>query len=127
MVNAVQLNEEEAAGLTIETYDEEALARQMLPLMVNAFCITRGERGVTVFRQEHKKVLRDDIPGVPVIRGAESTGCGDVFGAAFLYHFCRTRKAIEAASRANEVAAANAAAGGFESIDALARFRSAVM
>ena len=123
MINSVQMNEEEAAGLSIEQYGEEALAKQMLPLMVNAFCVTRGERGVTMFRQEHKKLLRMDLPGSKNGKSVDATGCGDVFGAAFIKQYCRTNSFDEAVQFANTVAAANARFTGASKIDQLSQFR----
>ena len=123
MVNAVQMNEEEALGLTVEKYDEESLAKQMLPLMVNAFCITRGAGGVTMFQQEHKHLLRKDVPGIST-GSKDPTGCGDVFGSAFLYQYCRTRSFERAAQFANEVAAANSTFSGSEQLSLLSRFKT---
>ena len=124
MVNSVQMNEEEAAGLTVEQYSEEALAKQMLPLMVNAFCLTRGARGMTLFQQEHKHLLRKDLEGIPT--GASNTiGCGDVFGSAFLYAFARAKDAAKAAQFANEVAAVQSAAPNPRGFSHLSRFKVA--
>ena len=124
MVHSVQMNEEEAAGLTVEQYSEEGLAKQMLPLMVNAFCLTRGARGVTVFQQEHKHLLRKDIDGIPT-GPSNTTGCGDVFGAAFLYALARSKDSVKAAQFANEVAAAHCLAPGPQEFSHLSRFRFA--
>jgi sugar/nucleoside kinase (ribokinase family) len=124
MVNSVQMNEEEAAGLTRENYDELTLAKQMLPLMVNAMCITRGGEGVTMFRQEHKKVFRNDEPGIARETTGRSVGCGDVFGASFLYRYCKSKKPEEALEFANRVAAGNARLSGSERIDELQEFRA---
>jgi len=122
MVHSVQMNEEEAAGLTVEQYSEEGLARQMLPLMVNAFCLTRGVRGVTVFQQQHKHLLREEIEGVPA-GVANAIGCGDVFGAAFLYAFTRSKDSVKAAQFANEVAAAQSLSASPREFGHLSRFR----
>jgi len=123
MVNSVQMNEEEAAGLTVEQYNEEMLAKQMLPLMVNTLCVTRGARGVTVFQQEHKHLMRMDIPGIPT-GSKDPTGCGDVFGSAFLYQYCKSKRIEQAAQFANEVAAANSENSGSEEIDRLSKFKT---
>lgn len=124
MIGSVQMNEEEAEGLTIEKYDEESLAKQMLPLMVSAFCVTRGAKGVTLFRQEHKRLLRDEYSGIAV-DSRDPTGCGDVFGSAFLYQYCRTKRYDAAAEFANRVAALNSSLAGSGNIDELSRFRAA--
>ena len=123
MINSVQMNEEEAAGFTAEQYGEEMLAKQMLPLMVNALCVTRGARGATIFQQEHKHLLRKEIPGISA-GSKDPTGCGDVFGAAFLYQFCKGKNIERAASFANEVAAANSTFSGSDEIDGLSRFKA---
>jgi sugar/nucleoside kinase (ribokinase family) len=123
MIHSVQMNEEEAAGLTIEKYDEESLAKQMLPLMVKALCVTRGARGATLFQQEHKHLLRKDFPGIAT-GSTDPTGCGDVFGSAFLYQYCRTKNFDSAAEFANQVAAANSTFAGSGSIDELSRFKA---
>ena len=123
MINSVQMNEEEAAGLTVERYDEEILAKQMLPLMVNAMCVTRGARGVTVFQQEHKHLLRKEFPGIPT-GSKDPTGCGDVFGSAFLYEYCRAKNIEGSAKFANEVAAANSVCSGSDEIDRLSQFKT---
>lgn len=123
MINSVQMNEEEAAGLTIEKYDEESLAKQMLPLMVNAICLTRGAKGVTLFQQEHKHLLRKEFTGIPT-GSTDPTGCGDVFGSAFLYHYCRTKNFEHAVEFANQVAAANSTFFGSDRIDQLSRFKA---
>ncbi|MDE3057196.1 MAG: carbohydrate kinase family protein [Bacteroidota bacterium] len=95
MADSVQMNEEEAAGLTMERYDEEMLAKQMLPLMVKGMCVTRGARGATVFRQDHKQILRNDAAGDPFF-SRTAIGSGDVFGAAFLFSVCKKRKMTDA-------------------------------
>jgi adenosine kinase len=105
MANSVQLSEEEAAGLTAERYDEPTLINQLMPLMVSTLLITRGERGVSIVRQEHKKLFRDDIPGVKLGEPINTTGCGDVFGAAFFYEYLRAKDSRAAASYANRAAA----------------------
>ena len=123
MINSVQMNEEEAAGLTAERYNEEMLAKQMLPLMVNALCVTRGEKGGTLFQQEHKHLLRKDFQGMPT-GSQDPTGCGDVFGSAFLYQYCRTKSFERSADFANEVAAANSTFSGSGEIDRLSQFKA---
>jgi sugar/nucleoside kinase (ribokinase family) len=123
MINSVQMNEEEAAGLAIDKHDEESLAKQMLPLMVNGFIITRGERGATMFRQDHKTVFRDDVQGAVAGPVVDVTGCGDIFGAAFIYSFCRTKKFTEALDYANSAAGITTAASGLGKVDVLSRWK----
>lgn len=117
MINSVQLSEEEAAGLTAERYDEPTLINQLMPLMVSALLITRGERGVTLVRQEHKKIFRDEIPGVSAGQPVDTTGCGDVFGAAFFYEYLRTKDFLKAAALANRAAAVKSLFFGVERLE----------
>jgi sugar/nucleoside kinase (ribokinase family) len=95
----------------------------MLPLMVNVFCITRGAKGVTMFQQEHKHLTRREYPGLAT-GSKDPTGCGDVFGSAFLYQYCKTKNFERAAVFANEVAAANSAFSGSGEIGQLSRFKA---
>jgi len=80
----------------------------LMPLMVETFLITRGERGVTVIVQDiHKKLTRKDIAGVSLGNTVDTTGCGDVFGAAFLYNSVKSKDSFIAAEFANNAAALN--------------------
>lgn len=104
MIETVQVNEEEAAGLTPDNLDEGDLAQQLLALGGRGFIVTRGERGVTIYTQERKLVQRHDLAPSPVSKVVDPTGSGDVFGAAFSYRYFHTRDAAGAAAFANEVA-----------------------
>lgn len=122
MLDTVQLNEEEIAGLTVERLTEEQTAGHFLTLAIKGLIVTRGERGATVYYNEHKTMMRKDIPGKPVQRPADSTGCGDVFGAAFHLHYVRTRDLLASAEFANTVAAAKARMTGTEHLTDLRSF-----
>jgi len=105
MLHSIQLSEAEAAGLTIERYDEATLINQLMPLMVNALIITRGETGATLIRQEHKRLFRHDIPGLPPSPTlVDPVGCGDVFGAVFFAEYLKSKDLIKAAEAGNKVA-----------------------
>ena len=88
-------------------------------LMVHSLLITRGSRGATLFQQTNKKIERYEIAGVSAGEIADPTGCGDVFGAAFLYHMLKTNNAPQSAGFANATAAFNATVQGAEALDAL--------
>lgn len=105
MIDTVQLSEDEAAGLTPERYAEQDFVHQALSLMVKHLIITRGARGATLFEQHNKKITRHDIPGHPLTEAPDPTGCGDVFGAAFLAECLATGSGLQAATLANRVAA----------------------
>jgi sugar/nucleoside kinase (ribokinase family) len=120
MLNSVQLGEHEALGLTSERYDEPNLINQLMPLMVSNLLITRGSRGVTLIRRKQKKLNRHDVPGNTLSSNADPTGCGDVFGAAFLYRLIQSKDPPAAAEFANRVAAVKTTFQGAEGIKNLA-------
>jgi sugar/nucleoside kinase (ribokinase family) len=112
--NIVQMNELEAATLTVERLSEEQLAKIMMTLGPTVMIITRGNRGVSVFQADKKKITKEDIRAVKVtadmnknetIPPADSTGCGDVFGAAYILHYAKTKDAVASAQFANRIAA----------------------
>jgi hypothetical protein len=108
MTDTVQLNEEEIAGLTPDRMSEERVVAHMLTLGIKGMVITRGAAGVSIFANEHKHVVRTDVAGISVDGGkTDSTGCGDVFGAAFHYHFTKTSDLRASAEFANSVAASH--------------------
>ena len=100
MIDTVQLNEDEVAGLDPSGAGEEKTVGHMLTLGVKGILITRGARGVSVYTDEHKHVARADIPAEPLPEGTDVTGGGDMFGAAFLFHYTRARQAAAAAGEA---------------------------
>jgi hypothetical protein len=100
MIDTIQMNEEEVAGLTIEGMDEERTVGHLLMLGVKGVLITRGARGVSVFINEQKRVVRTDLPAPAAAPGVPTTGRGDMFGAAFLYHFIKNHNILAAAESA---------------------------
>ncbi|MFH0990188.1 MAG: PfkB family carbohydrate kinase [bacterium] len=104
MMNSIQLSDTEASELTLEQYNEESLINQTMTLMVNALVITRGKRGATLIHQEHKKLFRHDIEGIESESLLSTLGCGDVFGAAFLYKYLKTQDWPAAVLYANQAA-----------------------
>jgi sugar/nucleoside kinase (ribokinase family) len=105
MIDTVQLNEEELAGLAVEQLTEQQTVGHLLTLSMKGVVVTRGERGTSLFYNEHKHVVRKDIAGINVGSAQDTTGCGDVFGAAFFYHYVRTRDMLASAEFANRIAA----------------------
>jgi sugar/nucleoside kinase (ribokinase family) len=100
------MNEEEVAGLTVEGMEEERTVGHLLMLGVKGVLITRGARGVSVFMNEQKKVLRTDFPGAEGDPSVSATGRGDMFGAAFLYHYIKNHNILAAAQSAQTGAVA---------------------
>jgi len=118
MINSIQMTQEEALGLSAERYDEPTLINQLMPLMVNALIITRGEQGVTAILQNNKKLTRHDVPGLAIAPAIDSMGCGDIFGAAFLYQYLQTKNYNEATEFSNHVAGIKSTVLGIEDLAA---------
>ncbi|MFN0159379.1 MAG: carbohydrate kinase family protein [Bacteroidota bacterium] len=116
MTDTIQLNEEEIAGLDGQNMTEEQTIKHLLTLSVKGVLVTRGEKGVTLYENDKKKVVRHDIPGEPVKRPQDATGCGDVFGAAFLMQYVKTKDMKTAAEFANRIAARKAGLTGTEQL-----------
>jgi hypothetical protein len=106
MMDTVQLNEEEVAGLAMESRTEQQTAGHLLTLSVKGVLVTRGAGGASLYHNEHKKVLRKDFPA-PTSDSGIRVGAGDMFGAAFLWQYCKTGDLFAAAE-----GAVLAAAGG---------------
>ncbi len=121
MIDAVQLNEEEIAGLSVEKLTEQQTVGHLLTLSTKGVLVTRGERGASLFCNDHKHVVRKDIVGVNVERARDTTGCGDVFGAAFLYHYVKTGDLLASTEFANRVAASKVHRVGSDYLAALTK------
>ena len=120
MLNTIQMSEEEAFGLSAERYDEMTLTNHVMTLMVETLMITRSERGATVIVQDiHKKLTRKDFAGISYGPAIDPNGCGDVFGAAFLYQYLKSRDSFIAAEFANKAAALNATFKNAQELDGL--------
>lgn len=123
MLHGVQMNEEEARTISIEHLDELTLSQHILALNTKALHITRGESGSTIFINNHKQIKRFDIPAVKSEKVIDTTGCGDVFAAAYCAHYMKTKNIISSTEFANRVASCNAQIPGSINIDQLSQFR----
>lgn len=123
MLSSVQVSEEEAAGLTAERFDEHTLINHLMPLMVSALVITRGEKGVSVVLQENKKLTHLDFERHVFGPTVDTVGCGDVFGAAFLYSYMDKKDYHLATEFANRIAGLKATISGIDGLgSALKKF-----
>ncbi|HLP16519.1 MAG TPA: carbohydrate kinase family protein [Bacteroidota bacterium] len=123
MINSVQMNDEEAAGLTFEYTEIDQLVRQIVPLMVQAFCVTHAERGATVYEVGHKSATVHEIAGIPAATASDTIGCGDIFGAAFLFGYCALKNYADAGAFANRAASLCAQTNGDERFSAIAQMK----
>ena len=108
MISNIQLNEKEAAGLTVEGLGEEQLAGHLLTLGSTCVVITRGSRGATLYLNDRKKILRHDALPPAAAEATDATGLGDIFGAAFFYESLRSADLVRALQYAQAVASAKA-------------------
>ncbi len=115
MVDTVQGSEEEINVLHPDTQTEEALVGHLFTLCVKRLLVTRGARGATIYRNERKHTLREDIPAAAVSVERDPVGAGDVFAAAFLSSLLRSDDEIAAARVA--VAAAGDHAARFAGVE----------
>ncbi|NUN70846.1 MAG: carbohydrate kinase family protein [Bacteroidetes bacterium] len=104
MTDSVQLNAEEAAEMSVEHFNDTLLAKQMIPLMVQAFIITRGAEGATLYREEHKALKTIPIPAAAEAPVVSTLGAGDVFGASLLYSYLKKKDYQDAAAFACQAA-----------------------
>ncbi len=116
MNDTVQLNDEEIGGLSIDKLTERQTAGHFLTLSVKGLVVTRGERGATLYYNEHKKVIQKDIDGIKLEQPRHTTGCGDVFGAAFHLQYVRSKDLLAATEFANRIAATKAQHVGIEGL-----------
>ncbi|MDI6803600.1 MAG: carbohydrate kinase family protein [Bacteroidota bacterium] len=123
MLHTVQMNEEETTGLANEKPDEEYLIKQITALNTNNVIITRSSKGCTLFKDENKHIERFDIAGIETERTLDSTGCGDVFAAAYCAKYIRAKDEKISTEYANEVAAMNATLKSSNEIDQLSKYK----
>lgn len=109
MVDTVQGSEEEINALHPDAQTEETLVGHLFTLCVRRLLVTRGARGATIYRNERKHALREDLPAAAVSDQRETVGAGDVFAAAFMSSLLRSGDEIAAARVAVAAAADHAA------------------
>ena len=122
-LHAAQMNEEEAAVVPPERFDEPTFAKQVLALNTKALVVTRGAKGYTAFIDEHKQTHRVDRPAFHDGPVADTTGCGDVFAASYCAHYVKSQNVLDAADFANRVAGTKIQQTGSSEIDKLSALR----
>ncbi len=84
----VQANESELRTLYNSKCENE-IARFVLNMGVSALIVTKGDRGVRLYRKQKNDLTSFFLPAVKV-NSVNAVGCGDTFGASFFYHYIRT-------------------------------------
>jgi sugar/nucleoside kinase (ribokinase family) len=115
----LQLNKEEFELLLGEKLSHDSMKRffqQFEDGLLKALLITMGEQGLyLVYRPKSKLVVRS-IMAPRIERLRDTTGCGDVFGAAFVSAIINGASIPTAARFANVQAARNCRFAGIEEL-----------
>ncbi len=80
MTETVQLNEQEIGGLAGGGMSEEQTVGHLLSLVGKGVIVTRRERGVSVFSDDHKRIVKTDIAAMPLPLETDTTGSGACLG-----------------------------------------------
>lgn len=94
--DTLQMNELEISVITPQKLKEYEVAEEVLTSGdkgTKALVITRGKKGVTLYRKIEKSILdekyfeldKSDIQSTEGIKFTDSTGCGDVLASGFFY------------------------------------------
>ncbi|OGU54659.1 MAG: hypothetical protein A2V66_00380 [Ignavibacteria bacterium RBG_13_36_8] len=98
----IQANEHELHMICNES-DEMKIAEYVLKRGPKFLIVTKGERGVWLYRKLKGEIISIKKPAIDV-EVINKVGCGDVFGAAFFYSYILT-KDIEASLNTANIAA----------------------
>lgn len=112
----VQFTWKEAASLTGQNKTTVSglveIADWLLQNHAKGVIVTRGSQGAYYFHSDEQGILKEEIPAFPIETVVDTTGCGDVFSAAFIYRLLCGYEGIEAVHFANRAAALKATFSG---------------
>jgi sugar/nucleoside kinase (ribokinase family) len=127
--DTLQMNEIEIGVITPQKLKEYEVAEEVLSSGeqgTKALVITRGKKGVTLYRKIEKSILNEkyfeldksDIQSIESIKFADSTGCGDVLASGFFYkNAANSRKDyFSALNYANKLAGVKVESRGVEEL-----------
>jgi sugar/nucleoside kinase (ribokinase family) len=121
----VQVNHLEAnilAGRDLASQkDMKDFAKSVLDLGTRALLITLAEDGALMFMKKRGACKMKREAGIKVRAFKDATGCGDVFSAAFLFHYLHHSDLTKALDFANHAAALKCRVSGVEEISRLLR------
>lgn len=114
----VQMNQREFSILNPENLNETSFfEKYMKPEQV--LFVTRAGEGVRTVFQKNGMIRNKHFPGYRVEEIVDVTGCGDVFGASFVWQYLQSRDLYKSIDYANRTAAANCMLRGTNEIDLL--------
>jgi sugar/nucleoside kinase (ribokinase family) len=112
----VQFTGKEALSLTGETKTSIAglvdIADWLLEHRTKGVIVTRGSEGIYYFHSDEQGILKQEVPPFPLQTIVDTTGCGDVFSAAFVFHLLNSGDPIKATEFAAKAAALKATFSG---------------
>lgn len=109
--DTVQLNEDEAQVIDPSMPAREVLAERILSTGAKALVITLAEKGLVLFTRESGRIVERKFAS-QASKIVDSTGCGDVFGAAFLHSLLIGNDIIRAVESGIEVATSKLSSAG---------------
>jgi hypothetical protein len=114
----IQMNEREFNIINEKNLHESDFFKDyMKPEQV--LIITMAGKGVKIVFEKNSMIRNKNFPAYRVDRIADVTGCGDVFGAAFVYEYLKKQDLYGAIDFANKAAAANCMLKGTNEFDLL--------
>ena len=102
----VQMNEAEYKIIAGDTPKEDFFKQNLKRDQI--LIITNGKRGIEMVRIDYGKIKSKHFPSYKLTSIVDATGCGDAFGAGFVFEYLRTNELEGSIHFANKVAAANA-------------------
>lgn len=123
----LQMNKTELETVLDKKIKEKNLkseAKKILKFGPKIFILTLEKEGAIIGWKTGKKNFLKKIDGVLVKKVVDNTGCGDVFGAAFLSSYLINKNVIKSARLANSLAARKCQFSGVEKIGDFPRLKS---
>ena len=113
--NIIQMNRKEARLFAGVSTSVENVSRMMCSQGPEVCLVTLGQDGVLITRPAPEGFVQTRIEGIPA-KVRDTTGCGDVFSAAYICAWNRGCDPVESARQANLAAAKSCECIGLESL-----------
>jgi sugar/nucleoside kinase (ribokinase family) len=98
-IDILQTNESELLTLS-DQLNEASIVDELFSYGIKQIIITRAERGATVFFREDESIKKFHKDALQV-KVANNVGCGDVFGAVYIYNYIKNKDVLLALEQAN--------------------------